>query len=95
MLPLGPVPQPARSPARRSAAFAISASFFAVFLYLTLYLQQVLGLSAIEAGLVYLPATIVMFFVAGATSAMERAASPAGVHGRRSGSRWSASAWRC
>ena len=37
------------------AAFAISASFFAVFLYTTLYLQQVLGLSPIEAGLVYLP----------------------------------------
>ena len=37
------------------AAFAISASFFAVFLYMTLYLQQILGLSAIEAGLVYLP----------------------------------------
>ena len=39
------------------AAFAISASFFAVFLYATLYLQQILGLSAIEAGLVYLPGT--------------------------------------
>jgi EmrB/QacA subfamily drug resistance transporter len=50
------------------AAFAISASFFAVFLYTTLYLQQILGLSAIEAGLVYLPGTIVMFFVSGATS---------------------------
>ena len=37
------------------AAFAISASFFAIFLYTTLYLQQILGLSAIEAGLV-LPA---------------------------------------
>ena len=42
------------------AAFAISASFFAVFLYTTLYLQQILGLSAIEAGLVYLPGTVVM-----------------------------------
>ena len=50
------------------AAFAISASFFAVFLYTTLYLQQVLGLSAIEAGLVYLPGTIVMFLVSGATA---------------------------
>src|SRR5919106_5486083 len=50
------------------AAFAISASFFAVFLYTTLYLQQILGLSAIEAGLVYLPGTVVMFFVSGATS---------------------------
>src|SRR5215218_966983 len=34
-------------------AFAISASFFAIFLYVTLYLQQIVGLSAIEAGLVY------------------------------------------
>jgi EmrB/QacA subfamily drug resistance transporter len=50
------------------AALAISASFFAVFLYTTLYLQQILGLSAIEAGLVYLPGTVVMFFVSGATS---------------------------
>ncbi len=52
-------------------AFAISASWFAVFFYITLYMQQILGLSAIEAGLVYLPGTITMFFVAGATSAMQ------------------------
>jgi EmrB/QacA subfamily drug resistance transporter len=52
-------------------AFAISASWFAVFFYITLYMQQILGLSAIEAGLVYLPSTVVMFFVAGATSAMQ------------------------
>ncbi|WP_445151665.1 MFS transporter [Baekduia sp. Peel2402] len=52
-------------------AFAISATWFAVFFYITLYMQQILGLSAIEAGLVYLPSTIIMFFVAGATSAMQ------------------------
>jgi EmrB/QacA subfamily drug resistance transporter len=52
------------------AAFAISASFFAIFLYTTIYLQQILGLSAIEAGLVYLPGTITMLFVSGATSAV-------------------------
>jgi MFS family permease len=52
------------------AALAISATFFAIFLYVTLYLQQVLGLTAIEAGLVYLPATIVIFLVSGATSAL-------------------------
>jgi EmrB/QacA subfamily drug resistance transporter len=52
------------------AAFAISASFFAIFLYTTLYLQQILGLSAIEAGLTYLPGTITMLFVSGATSAL-------------------------
>jgi predicted MFS family arabinose efflux permease len=52
------------------AAFAISASFFAIFLYTTLYLQQILGLSAIEAGLCYLPGTITMLFVSGATSSL-------------------------
>jgi EmrB/QacA subfamily drug resistance transporter len=50
------------------AVFAISSSFFAVFLYSTLYLQNVLGLSAIEAGLVYLPGTMVNFVVAGASA---------------------------
>ena len=49
-------------------AFAISASFFAVFLYTTIYLQQILGLSAIEAGLVYLPGTLLMLVVSGATA---------------------------
>jgi EmrB/QacA subfamily drug resistance transporter len=49
-------------------AFAISASFFAMFIYVTLYLQQILGLSAIEAGLVYLPGTLVMLVVSGATA---------------------------
>jgi EmrB/QacA subfamily drug resistance transporter len=51
-------------------AFAISASLFAVYLYLTIYLQQVLGLSAVEAGLVYLPGTIATFVVSGATASM-------------------------
>ena len=39
-----------------------------MFLYTTLYLQQILGLSAIEAGLVYLPGTLVMLVVSGATA---------------------------
>jgi EmrB/QacA subfamily drug resistance transporter len=51
-------------------AFGISASLFAIWLYMTLYLQQVLGLSAIEAGLVYLPGTILNFLVAGATASV-------------------------
>ena len=58
------------------AAFAISASFFAVFLYTTLYLQQVLGLSAVEAGLVYLPGTVLMFLVAGATANLGTRVAP-------------------
>jgi EmrB/QacA subfamily drug resistance transporter len=52
------------------AAFAISASFFAIFLYTTIYMQQVLGLSAIEAGLAYLPGTLIMLVVSGATASL-------------------------
>jgi EmrB/QacA subfamily drug resistance transporter len=45
-------------------AFAISAGIFAQFLYLTLYLQNVLGYSPIQAGLRFLPLSLVSFFVA-------------------------------
>jgi EmrB/QacA subfamily drug resistance transporter len=58
------------------AVFAISASYFSIFLYTTLYLQQILGLSAIEAGLVYLPATMLIFIVSGASSALLQKVSP-------------------
>ncbi len=52
------------------AAFGISASLFAMWLYMTLYLQQILGLSAIEAGLVYVPGTMLNFFVAGSMASV-------------------------
>jgi EmrB/QacA subfamily drug resistance transporter len=54
------------------AAFAISGSFFALFLYTTLYLQEILHLSPIQAGLVYLPGTVLIFVVSGATAALQR-----------------------
>ena len=46
------------------AAFAVSGSMFALFLYLTLYLQNFLGYSPIDAGLRYLPITVAAFIVA-------------------------------
>src|SRR3954470_8413218 len=46
------------------AAFAVSGSMFALFLYLTLYLQNFLGYSPIDAGLRYLPITVASFVVA-------------------------------
>ena len=46
------------------AAFGVSASLFALFLYLTLYLQNFLGLSPLEAGLRYLPITATSFVAA-------------------------------
>jgi EmrB/QacA subfamily drug resistance transporter len=75
MLPMGMFRNGAFTGAQ-VAAFAISSSFFAIFLYITLYLQQVLGLSAIEAGLVYLPGTVIMFVVSGATAALGEKVSP-------------------
>jgi EmrB/QacA subfamily drug resistance transporter len=69
MLPLGLFRVPSFAGAQ-IAAFSISASLFAVYIYATIYLQQVLGLSAIEAGLVYLPGTIVNAAVSGATASV-------------------------
>jgi EmrB/QacA subfamily drug resistance transporter len=43
------------------AAFAVSSSMFAMFLYLTLYLQTILGFSPLQTGLRFLPLTIVSF----------------------------------
>jgi EmrB/QacA subfamily drug resistance transporter len=45
-------------------AFAMSASFFSMFLYLTLYLQDVLGYDPLQAGLRFLPATLLSFAIA-------------------------------
>jgi EmrB/QacA subfamily drug resistance transporter len=45
-------------------AFSISASMFAMFLYLTLYIQDVLKYSPLQAGLRFLPTTLIMFAVA-------------------------------
>ena len=57
------------------AAFAVSGSMFALFLYLTLYLQNYLGHSPIEAGLRYLPITVACFFVAPIAGRAARRAS--------------------
>jgi EmrB/QacA subfamily drug resistance transporter len=46
------------------AAFVLSASMFAMFLYLTLYIQNILGYSALESGLRFMPITLLSFLVA-------------------------------
>jgi MFS family permease len=46
------------------AAFAVSTAMFAMFLYLTLYLQSFLGHSPTEAGIRYLPITVATFLAA-------------------------------
>jgi EmrB/QacA subfamily drug resistance transporter len=63
MLPLGLFRNPAFTGAQ-IAAFAISSSMFALFLYITLYMQNLLHLSPLQAGLRYLPVTVVSFLMA-------------------------------
>ena len=88
MLPLGLFKRPAFTGVQ-IAAFAVSGSMFALFLYLTLYLQNYLGHSLFEAGLRYLPVTIMSFLVAPLAGALlsrvpARNAQPRpGRHGRR------------
>jgi len=69
MLPLHLFKKPAFT-GIQLAALAVSASMFALFLYLTFYLQGFLGHEPLEAGLRYLPFTIVVFFVSAAAGAM-------------------------
>jgi EmrB/QacA subfamily drug resistance transporter len=46
------------------AAFVLSAAMFAMFLYLTLYIQNILGYSALQSGLRFMPVTLLSFLVA-------------------------------
>jgi EmrB/QacA subfamily drug resistance transporter len=46
------------------AAFVLSASMFSMFLYLTLYVQNILGYSPLESGLRFLPVTLLSFAIA-------------------------------
>lgn len=61
MLPLGLFRRPAFT-GIQIAALTISGSIFSLFLYLSLYLQNYLGLSPLQTGLRYLPITLAVFF---------------------------------
>ncbi|MFI5027922.1 MAG: MFS transporter, partial [Solirubrobacterales bacterium] len=53
-----------------AVAFCLSAGMFASFLYLTIYLQGVLDFSPLEAGLRFLPLTVLGFVVAPISGAL-------------------------
>jgi EmrB/QacA subfamily drug resistance transporter len=58
------------------AAFTLSCSVFSLFLYITLYLQNVLGYSPFEAGLRVLPITLLSFAVAPLAGKLSARVSP-------------------
>ena len=51
-------------------AFALSCAVFSTFLYLTLYLQNYLGYSAIQTGVRFLPITVLSFVCAAASGTL-------------------------
>jgi EmrB/QacA subfamily drug resistance transporter len=53
-----------------AVAFALSGGMFAMFLYLTIYMQGVLDFSPLEAGLRFLPLTVLGFVVAPISGAL-------------------------
>lgn len=63
--------------ATQLAGLAISASFFALYLYMTLYLQDILHLSALAAGLVYLPGAVLLFAVSAVSAPLTSRIAPA------------------
>jgi EmrB/QacA subfamily drug resistance transporter len=67
--------------AAQLAALAISASFFALYLYMTLYLQDILRLSALAAGLVYMPGAVLLFAVSAASAPLTARIAPAALVG--------------
>ena len=68
-------------------AFAVSASIFSMFLYLTLYLQDVLGLSPLAAGLRFLVLSGVILVVGGDRRAPDDRRAGATADGRRADAR--------
>jgi EmrB/QacA subfamily drug resistance transporter len=63
--------------AAQVVSFAVGAGFFGLYLYITLYLQDVLGLSPLRAGLTMLPGSILIFLVSAASAPLIRRIGPA------------------
>ena len=52
------------------SAVLIAAALFSMFFFISLYMQQVLGYSALEAGLAYLPLAVGIIITAGASAGL-------------------------
>ena len=68
-----------------AVAFGLSAGMFAMFLYLTIYMQGVLDFSPLEAGLRFLPLTVLSFIVSPIAGALSHRIPIRVLLGRRAG----------
>jgi len=59
-----------------AVALLVGASLFSMFFFISLYLQQVLGFSALKAGLSYLPLSVAIITSAGAASQLVTKVGP-------------------
>ncbi|HYV17053.1 MAG TPA: MFS transporter [Conexibacter sp.] len=59
-----------------AVALLVGASLFSMFFFISLYLQQVLGFSALKAGLSYLPLSVAIITSAGAASQLVTRVGP-------------------
>ncbi|MDO8212944.1 MFS transporter [Conexibacter sp. CPCC 206217] len=59
-----------------SVALLVGASLFSMFFFISLYLQQVLGFSALDAGLAYLPLAFMIIVSAGSASQLVTKVGP-------------------
>ena len=59
------------------AGWAISAALFAVLTYLIIYMQNLLGMSAVATGVRFLPLTLAIFVTAGIAGGSPRTAAEA------------------
>ena len=66
-----------------TATLLVYGGLGAALFFLVLFLQEVAGYSAFEAGLALLPMTVIMFTLSSRVGALCGPAGPAAVHGRR------------
>ena len=78
MLDLVALPQPHVRAARTRAMLFVGLAMFGTFFYVSLYMQNVLGYSPVQAGASFLPMTILIILIAPRAGALTDRSARAG-----------------
>ena len=93
MLPLEPLQAPQLRRRQPADVHDVRRASSVTFFFLVLFLQQVAGYDALEAGFALMPATLVMFVLSKRVGRLADRFGPAALHGRRPADR-PRRAWR-